>query len=239
MLHSFRELSYPMIDRKNSENITVLRCILETLIRGINMGAIRPSGLLAVIVSLALLVQPGRSQVQGQSAGAPKKLNIVIVEGEGAINNVRQRLVREPVVQVEDENRKPVAGAAVTFLLPNQGAGATFPNGARSLTVVTDQNGQAAARGLQANNVGGDWQIRVNASYEGDTATTTISQTNAIAAAAAAGGISGKLIAILAVAGAAIAGGAIAATRNGNDNGTQTRPPSVVVPGTPSVGGPQ
>ena len=57
-----------------------------------------------------------------QDQAGPAKLNIVIVEGEGAINSVRQRVAREPVVQVEDENHKPVAGAAITFLLPNQGA---------------------------------------------------------------------------------------------------------------------
>ena len=65
-------------------------------------------------------------RLQAQDAG---RINIVIVEGDGAINNVRQRVAREPIVQVEDENRKPIAGAAVTFLLPNQGAGASFANG--------------------------------------------------------------------------------------------------------------
>ena len=40
-------------------------------------------------------------------------LNIVIVEGEGTLNNVKQRVNRDPIVQVEDENHKPVAGAAV------------------------------------------------------------------------------------------------------------------------------
>ena len=51
----------------------------------------------------------------------PATLEILIVEGEGAINNVKQRVNREPIVQVEDENHKPVAGAAVTFFLPNDG----------------------------------------------------------------------------------------------------------------------
>jgi hypothetical protein len=36
-------------------------------------------------------------------------LNLVIVEGDGVINNIRQRTAREPIVQVEDENHKPVA----------------------------------------------------------------------------------------------------------------------------------
>jgi hypothetical protein len=53
---------------------------------------------------------------------APPMLNIVIVEGEGAINNVKQRVNRDPIVQVEDENHRPIAGAAVVFFLPDQGA---------------------------------------------------------------------------------------------------------------------
>ena len=34
-------------------------------------------------------------------------LNLVVLEGEGATNNIRQRTARDPVVQVEDENHKP------------------------------------------------------------------------------------------------------------------------------------
>jgi hypothetical protein len=108
-----------------------------------------------------------------------------------------------PIVQVEDENRRPVAGAAVTFLLPNQGAGASFANGSQSLTITTDAQGRAVARGLRPNNVNGEYQIRVNAVSEGRTATATISQSNAITAAAAAGGISAKVLAIIAIAGGA------------------------------------
>ena len=100
-----------------------------------------------------------------QEAAQIQKLNIVIVEGEGAVNNIRQRLAREPMVQVTDENRKPVAGAAVVFLLPNQGAGGTFANGARTLTTLTDANGNAVARGIQANRLTGQYQVRVTASF--------------------------------------------------------------------------
>ncbi|MEO8128161.1 MAG: hypothetical protein ABJF23_30685 [Bryobacteraceae bacterium] len=176
-----------------------------------------------------------------QDQPGPAKLNIVIVEGEGAINSVRQRVAREPVVQVEDENHKPIAGAAITFLLPNQGAGASFANGARSLTVLTDDKGQAIARGLKPNGVNGQYQVRVNASYRGQTASTTISQTNAITAAAIAGGISAKVLIILAVAGAAVAGGVVAATNGGGGNGNNNPPPTptVLTPGTPSVGAPR
>ncbi len=194
--------------------------------------------LIACLLAWLLAVPP----IAGSPAQqAPTKLNIVIVEGEGAINNIRQRTAREPIVQVEDENNRPVAGATVFFLLPESGPGGAFPNGARSLTVVTDSNGRAVAKGLRPNDEAGKFQIQVEASYQELTATTTINQANAVLTAAAAGGISGKLIAILAIAGGAIAGGVVAATSGGNGNGgvtPQPRPPTTVTPGAPSVGAP-
>src|SRR4029077_9496203 len=132
-------------------------------------------------------------------------LNLVVIEGEGAVNNIHQRSAREPVVQVQDENHKPVAGAIVVFMLPSNGAGGTFANGARTLTMTTDSQGQAVARGLKPNGVKGQYQIRVNASHNGQTASITIAQVNAVLSAtggaAAGGAISGKLIAVLAVGG--------------------------------------
>jgi len=172
-----------------------------------------------------------------QEAAAPKKLNIVIVEGDGAINNIRQRTAREPIVQVEDENHRPVAGATVTFLLPRDGPGAVLSDGSRSFTAVTDENGRAVLRGLRPNSSVGRFEIQVNASYQGASGTAIITQANIMpAAAAAAGGISGKLIAIIAVVGgAAAAGTAVALTRG---NGSSPAAPVVITPGTPAVGAP-
>jgi hypothetical protein len=198
-------------------------------------------------ILLAQLVVAHSLYAQAQEAGLAA-LNIVIVEGEGAINNARQRVAREPIVQVQDENRKPVAGATVTFFLPNQGASGVFANGAKSLTVLTDSNGQAVARGLRVNNVAGNYQIRVSASYQGRTASTVIHQEIAPAAATVgAAGVSVKLIAILVAAGAAAAaGGAIAATRGGGGNngtgqngGAGGPGQGVLNPGTPVVGPPR
>src|ERR1700691_5422195 len=87
-------------------------------------------------------------------------LNLVIVEGDGAINNIRQRTAREPIVQVTDENHKPVAGAAVLFLLPEHGAGGTFADGSHSLSVVTDSAGRAKAHGIHLNATQGQFQIQ-------------------------------------------------------------------------------
>ncbi len=177
----------------------------------------------------------------GLMAQAPV-LNIVVVEGEGAINNIKQRTAREPVVEVQDENHRPVAGAAVVFSLPSQGAGGTFAGGVHSLTVITDAQGRAVAHGFQPNGVKGQFQIHVNASLNGSTGSTNISQSNAAGAggAAAAGGISTKLIVILAVAAAAAAaGGLYAAYGGGSSSPTVTTPTATTItPGTGTVGAP-
>jgi hypothetical protein len=198
-------------------------------------------GLSLVAVTLcACLAVPPRPVMAAQAAAAAP-LNIVIVEGDGAINNLRQRVVREPIVRVEDENHKPVAGAAVTFLLPSGGAGGTFGNGTTLLTVTTDAEGKAVAHGIHANNVSGKFDIQVRATLGPRSGSAVISQTNAAAAAAgaAAGGLSAKLILILVAVAGAAAAGAVAATRGGSGT-SSTTPPSVTVltPGGPSVGAP-
>ncbi len=188
--------------------------------------------LLAVILCCFVVEQSAPLRAQ---EATEQKLNIVIVEGDGAINNIRQRTAREPIVQVEDENHRPVAGAAVVFMLPDRGPSATFTDGTHNLTVTTDNQGRAAARGLRPNNATGQYQIRITASSQGRMATAVLTQTNAVIEAAVAAGLSAKLIAIIAVAGgAAVAGGVVAATR-GNGNPA----PVVVTPGAPTVGAPK
>ncbi len=182
----------------------------------------------------------------GLAQDAPK-LNLVVVEGEGAINNIRQRTAREPIVQVEDENHKPIAGAAIVFSTPSQGATGTFAGGSHTLTVMTDSQGRAIAHGLRPNNVKGQFQIHVNASYNGQTANTNISQSNAVVAGAAtaAAGISAKVIVIIAVAAAAAAVGGLYASGaigGGNNNGATIASGATLVtitPGTGSVGPPR
>ena len=190
------------------------------------------------LLSCFLVWQLCPASAWAQETGS--QLNIVIVEGDGAINNIRQRTAREPIVQVEDQNHKPIAGAAVVFLLPDQGASGVFANGSHTLTVMTDAQGRAVARGFRPNNVQGKLQMHVTASHQGQTASATISQTNAVSAAAgaAAAGVSGKLIAILVIAGAAVAGGVVAATHGGSSSTTTTTPPTTVTAGTGTVGAP-
>ena len=106
----------------------------------------------------------------------PARINLVVIDGEGASNTVRQRVTHDPVVQVEDDDHRPVAGAVVVFALPVSGASGEFFNGTRNLTVLTDDNGRATARGLKTNDVPGKLQIYVTASFRGLRARSVINQ---------------------------------------------------------------
>lgn len=189
----------------------------------------------ALAVILGLPAQPVRAAQQPAEGG----LRITIVEGDEAIFNVRQRVAREAIIQVEDENRRPVAGALVTLTAPRDGASAIFSNGLNNITLTTDEAGRVVVRGIRPNSVQGRFSIRVTAVKDGLRGTTQINVTN-MAAAAAAGGITAKVVTFLIIAGAGAAAGAVAATRgNGGAAGPVAPPPTTITPGTPSVGPPR
>jgi hypothetical protein len=183
----------------------------------------------------------------GHAQTMPTALNIVVVEGEGAINNIRQRVSRDPIVRVEDENHKPIAGAAVVFTLPTEGATGEFGNGSKNLTVVTDDRGLAKAQGLKVNQSGGKLPIHVTASYRGLAATTTITQFVEVppGAKVSSGGGHGKVIAILAAIGAAAAGGAVYAMQKNKSAATVVPTPTPgptpigITPGTGTIAPPR
>jgi len=184
----------------------------------------------AVLIS-CILASPASAQEAG--------IKIIVQEGQGAINNIPQRRAKEPVVQVQHEDGEPVVGATVTFLLPDSGPGGTFADGARMLNIQTDAKGQAVGRGLKPNATAGRFLIRVNVSYHGQSASTTIAQINAIPAGATKSG-SGKKFLIIALIGGAAAGG-LAAALGGKGSSSPTSSPvtnpagTVLVPGAPTI----
>jgi hypothetical protein len=119
-------------------------------------------------------------------------LKIVVIEGEDAVNVAQQTSAIAPVVEVRDRNNQPVAGAVVRFAVTRGRAGF---NGARVLTVTTNQAGRAVGTGVTPTGAGAI-QISATATFQGETAAITIAQTNVLTAAAGA------------QAGAASAGGA-------------------------------
>ena len=112
------------------------------------------------------------------STAAPKALFITILEGEGELNDVRARTAREPIVQVEDENHKPVAGALVVFAIPKGGAAGANFSGLNSLTVRTGADGRAIGRGFQVTRHTGNFEITVTATVASVQAAAVIHETN-------------------------------------------------------------
>jgi len=166
-------------------------------------------------------------------------LRIVVVEGEGAINNIRDRTARAPVVRVLDETEHPIGGATVNFVLPELGSSAFFPESRSHLTTTTDQDGRAIGRGLRPNNVAGRFQIRVSASSEGRTGSAIINQVNV--APSARGKSKTKFVIAALVAGGAV--GAVFAAKGGGSSSSPATPSgaggTTVTPGSPVFGPPK
>jgi hypothetical protein len=228
---------------------------------------IRPASALSLLLTLALILytvpsplaaqDPPAQQQQQQAAPPPPAINqaqmpqaddqppfhITVIEGEGAINNIHQQVNRAATVVVEDENKNPLSGVAVTFFLPNDGPSGLFPNGSRVLTVFTDDKGIATSRTVHFNNLVGIMPIRVSASLFSQSVNATITQTNVATGQAirsyvspvtrnqepASHGIhiSKKVWITIAVVGAVAAAGVVYATRSSPPNATIGAGPSV------------
>ena len=88
------------------------------------------------------------------------------------------RMANAPVVEIRDENDRPVEGAAVEFRLPVTGAGATFEGGQTVQKTVTDYRGQAGVRGYAINDQPGRFVIEITALYQGRTGRFAMTQVN-------------------------------------------------------------
>ena len=192
------------------------------------------AALCKLLVGLQVFSLIGWAQDQNAPVTA---LNIVILDSDGAINNIKQRTAREAIVRVEDQNHKPVAGALVLFAAPDNGPGGTFVDGLKSLQVTTDENGRAQAR-FHPNATTGAFVIKITAMFQGQSATAEIRQTNATGGGDAGGSVapttgfwlSGRTILII----SAVAAGAIAAGFAARGGSSTT-----VSAGTATVGPPR
>jgi hypothetical protein len=133
-------------------------------------------------VLAASLMTFGFSVLHGQQPAAPN-IRIVVIQGEDAVNVIQQKTAVRPLIEVRDQNDLPVGGATVTFSIT--GGRATFAGGASQFTVTTDAAGRAAASALNPLR-NGQVSIRVEALFQGQTATAAVSQTNVANAAEAA-----------------------------------------------------
>jgi hypothetical protein len=182
-----------------------------------------PKAYLAVFVSTLLVFTASTSRLEAQE---PARLKIIIIEGEGATNNIKQRTAREPIVEVQDENNRPVGGALVTFALPNYGASGTFQGGSKLLSVTTDANGRAVGKGFQPNTAKGNLKIQVRAQSNGQSASAEINSVNVGPGMTP----TAKWATIGAIAAGAVVAAVVATTTGGNNN-PATQPPTTISAG--------
>lgn len=189
----------------------------------------------ATVAALGLVFVFSSPAARTQTASPAPALVITILDGEGALNDIRQRTAREPIVEVEDENHKPIAGVAVLFTLPGSGPSGFFAGGAQTFSTITDSAGRAVAHGLRPNTISGSYNIHVQATLNGSTAENDIHQQNVSGQSSvtnhAAHAISAKAIVIAVVA--AAAAGTVAAIL-----ATQGSSSTTITPQSPNVGNP-
>ena len=195
---------------------------------------------MSILTQAALLAASAYGQVGAVTAAAPHALFIDILQGEGALNDVRARTAREPIVEVTDENHKPVAGVTVLFVIDSNGGGglgATF-NGAQAFSMTTGADGQAFGRGFQLTRTTGKFHITVDARQGNLHTRSVINQTNLLLVSqfalinSLAGLASSRagLVALLEVAAFGAVTGAVIATNQSS--------PVTIATGTGTVGAP-
>lgn len=197
------------------------------------------TGLLLSPVPLAAQQQPAQTPPvsEAPSPAAPRKIRILVLEGQNAKNSLRSKAAINPVVQVLDLLDQPVEGATVTFEVSPTGPGGMFGS-APVATTRTDYTGQATAV-FTPNNTPGAFSIKVTATANGESAETRIQQSNDPNTPLALLPFppkpwykSGKVWTFILVgAGAGIATGVILGTRGSNSTIT-------ISPGPIVIGGP-
>ncbi len=166
-------------------------------------------------------------------------LQIKVLEGDGAVHGAGSRSQRPLLVQVSEETGRPVAGAAVTLHMPEEGPGGVFANGLRTEMAITDANGRARVRGMRLNRTPGRFEIRILAVKgpvrAGAISTQYISTGTVHTAAAAAQGRPRRTWLAVALLAAGAAGAGIAATSLGSSGQVSTTagPPPAI--GAPSI----
>ena len=176
----------------------------------------------------------------GIAAGQTAILQIKVLEGEGTVLTPGSRSAHTLTVAVADETGRPVAGAAVSFHLPEGGPGGTFASGLRTDIATTDARGRATVRALMANRTPGRFQIRIVASKEQARAgTVSFQYIGELKAGRAAPAAHRKWLVAAAIAGGCAVAGVLASRDSGGAAGAEPAgappvPPAVTI-GAPSI----
>ena len=192
---------------------------------------------LPILLTILLVFGP----VQAESAGV---LRVRTLDGEGQVYGMGTRVSHPVTVQVTDETGKPVAGASVSFQLPDDGPGGAFTGGMHTDIAITAADGKASAAGILWDRTPGPVSLRVTAAKDqmraGAIVSMYVSDAQVSSAKTQAGGHrKGKWLTIgLVVGGAAATGLALGWARSSgaSSNAAPDTPTSPAVQvGTPSI----
>jgi hypothetical protein len=173
-----------------------------------------------------------------------QSLKVRVLAGNNEMNDLERRIMAPLVVQVVDQNERPIESAEVVFRFPISGPSATFAGGKSSVTARTNGTGQVAATNWMANGQVGPFEVHVNASYGNQVGEATVSMTNVTRVVAepkkstAKGWWSHRWVKVAVIGGAALAIGlgVYFGTRGGSKGSGST---VTINPGSPGVGAPQ
>lgn len=202
------------------------------------------------VLSVLLALPPNAGAQQPGEAAKPmaplpvvQSLKVMVLAGDGELNDLERKIMAPLVVDVLDQNSRPVEGAAVVFRFPLNGPSASFSNGEKARTVRTNADGQAAAVDWIANGAVGKFQVQVSVSRGNELGEAVISMSNvnritedmkSKSKGKHKSVWSSRWVKIGIVAGAAGAvAGIVLATRGGST------PTVSASPGTPTIGGPR
>ena len=193
-------------------------------------------------IFLALMALSCQAQQVVQGPGGD--LKIVVVQGEGALNNIRTRSAAPLIVEVRDTADKPVAGAEVVFQLPPAGPGGVFNGWMRTQTARTNAEGRAETNGYTPNDEAGRFNIKVTATSGNKSSSAIVAQINTSNGSDSGNGkqfkSKHKLLTVVLIVGAAgLAGGIVAATRGGSSTPATPPTPITVSAGPITIGGPR
>jgi hypothetical protein len=175
-----------------------------------------------------------------------QNLKVVALAGKDEMNDLERHVMAPLVVEVLDQNDRPVEGADVVFRFPLQGPSATFPDQKTSQTARTNAQGEAAARNWTANNQVGTFQVHATATYGNQMGETTFSMSNVTRIVEIKKNRKHQnwwstrkfKIAVIAGGAAAVTAIVLAKELGGSSSKSTATPTITITPGAPSVGGP-
>ena len=106
----------------------------------------------------------------------PLILQVQVVEGDGLAYPPGSRAVKGITVRVTDEVGRPVAAAAVSFRLPDDGPTGVFQNNSKTEIAATSADGRASVWGMLWGKAAGSVSIRITAAKGATRAGTIATQ---------------------------------------------------------------